>query len=40
MYLLVLNLNHGQDIYKVFLYAKIQNETKYKLVINKRESTG
>ena len=40
MYLLVLNLNHGQDIDKLFLYAKILNETKYKLVINKRESTG
>ena len=40
MYLLVLNLNHGQGIDKVFLYAKIPNETKYKLVINKRGSTG
>ena len=40
MYLLVLNLNQWQDIDKVFLYAKIPNETKHKLVINKRESTG
>ena len=40
MYLLVLNLNHGQDIDKLFLYDKIPNELKYESVINKRESTG
>ena len=38
---MLLNLiNHGPDIDKIYLYAKDPYETKYQLLINKRESTG
>ena len=33
-------LNHKPDIDKIYLYAKGPYETKYQLLINKRESTG
>ena len=37
----LLNLiNHEPDIDKIYLYAKDGYNTKYKLLINKRESTG
>ena len=37
----MLNLiNHEPGIDKIYLYAKNINEEKYKLLINKRESTG
>ena len=37
----LLNLiNHGSNIDKTYLYAKETSETKYQLLINKRESTG
>ena len=32
-------INQQPDIYKIYLYAKDQFETKYKFLINKREST-
>ena len=36
----ILNLiNHEPDIDKIYLYGKDQYETKYQLLINKREST-
>ena len=38
---LLLNLiNHKPDIYKIYLYAKDPYESKYQLLINKRDSTG
>ena len=37
----LLNLiNHETDIDKIYLFAKNPYESKYKLLINKRESTG
>ena len=37
----LLNLiNHEPDIDKIYLYAKDPFEAKYRLLINKRESTG
>ena len=33
-------ISHQPDIDKIYLYAKHSYETKYQLIINKRESTG
>ena len=38
---MLLNLiNHGPDIDKIYLYAKDPYETKYQLLVTKRQSTG
>ena len=37
----LLNLIYNeQDIHKIYLYTKDPSETKYQLIINKRENTG
>ena len=33
-------INHEREINKIYLYAKDRYETKYQLLINKRESKG
>ena len=39
-YALLNLINHEPDIDKIFLYAKDPYKTKYRLLINKRKSTG
>ena len=33
-------INHEREINKIYLYAKDRYETKYQLLINKKESKG